>query len=144
VGEAVASGVLGNAPERVGGVTGRGFVPGRSGNPGGQPKGMAEVRAAARSHTALAMATLARCCTAPDAAWAAKVAAATALLDRGWGRPAQPVDLNNQRPLAALPVERLLAALDSLAAAGGGGVAVAAMVAVDAGEAGEGAGDAGG
>ena len=30
-------------PRRLGGVTGRGFVPGRSGNPGGRKKSLAEV-----------------------------------------------------------------------------------------------------
>jgi hypothetical protein len=84
------------------------WQPGQSGNPGGHPKGMAEVRAAARSHTALAMETLATCCRDAKAPWPARVAAAEALLNRGWGKPLQPVDVGDARPLADVPAEVLL------------------------------------
>ena len=66
-----------------------GFQKGQSGNPGGRPKEVAEVRALAREHTRMAIERL--------VAWAesdnprASVAASTALLDRGWGRAAQPL-----------------------------------------------------
>jgi Family of unknown function (DUF5681) len=67
------------------------FQPGQSGNPGGRPKGEGEIRELARQHTATAIATLAEIC-ANGRTDSAKVAAASALLDRGWGRPRQDVD----------------------------------------------------
>ncbi len=78
---------------------------------------MAELRAAARAHTELAITTLATVAGSKTAPAAARVTAAEALLNRGWGRPAQPVDINDSRPLAGVPAERLLAALEGLAAA---------------------------
>ncbi len=63
------------------------FQKGRSGNPGGRPKAVKDVEEAAREHTPLAMQTLAAVCGDPKAPPAARVAASTALLDRGWGKP---------------------------------------------------------
>jgi hypothetical protein len=68
------------------------FAKGRSGNPGGRPKALVEVQEAARAHTAEAVATLARICSDATAPPAAQVSAATALLDRGWGRPVQAIE----------------------------------------------------
>ena len=65
------------------------FKKGRSGNPGGRPKTIGEVRDAARAHTAEAIETLAKWMRSGDAK--ASVAAANALLDRGWGRATQPM-----------------------------------------------------
>lgn len=98
---------------------GRPFQPGQSGNPTGQPKGVREVREAARQHTALAMQTLAEACRAKRAPWSARVAAAEALLNRGWGKPAQPVEVNDARPLAGVPAEVLIAAVAKLRIGGG-------------------------
>ena len=61
------------------------FQPGTSGNPGGRPKGLSEVIALAREHTDLAITTLVDIAKQTKAAPAARVAAASALLDRGWG-----------------------------------------------------------
>ena len=67
------------------------FRPGTSGNPGGRPKGLSEVIALAREHTELAITTLVDIAKQTKAAPAARVAAASALLDRGWGKPAQAI-----------------------------------------------------
>jgi hypothetical protein len=48
------------------------------------------VPALARAQTALAIRTLTGVCGSKAAPAAARVSAAQALLDRGWGRPAQP------------------------------------------------------
>ena len=61
------------------------FAKGKSGNPGGRPKGYQEMQAAARKHTAAALATLVAALSDEKLC----VSAATALLDRGWGKPAQ-------------------------------------------------------
>jgi hypothetical protein len=61
---------------------------GQSGNPGGRPKEVAEIKALARQHTKAAINTLVAIMKAEDATHAARVAAATALLDRGYGKPA--------------------------------------------------------
>lgn len=71
---------------------GKPFAPGQSGNPGGRPKlpeDIKHIREIARQYTAEAVATLATAMT--DGSDSAKVAAAKELLDRGWGKSAQPV-----------------------------------------------------
>jgi hypothetical protein len=65
------------------------FVKGQSGNPGGRPKVVGEVQELARSHTADAVTTLAEIMRDTAAAPAARVAAANALLDRGYWKPLQ-------------------------------------------------------
>ena len=67
------------------------FKKGQSGNPGGRPKVIAEVKELAREHTGKAVETLVSIMTNPKAAAAARVSAANALLDRGYGRPPQHV-----------------------------------------------------
>ena len=53
-------------------------------------KAAADIRSLARAQTALAIRTLTGICGSKAAPAAARVSAASALLDRGWGRPAQP------------------------------------------------------
>ena len=66
------------------------FEKGRSGNPGGRPKGHGEIRDLARRHTATALRTLIEIAEHGENE-SARVSAANALLDRGWGKPAVPV-----------------------------------------------------
>ena len=85
----------------------RGFVKGQSGNPSGQPKGWAELRSACRAHTQAAIDTLVDCLAEADPR--VRVAAATALLDRGWGRPAIAVEVSAKT--GPSPAEAALLAL---------------------------------
>ena len=54
----------------------------------------------ARAHTATALNTLAGIMEQKDAPPSARVSAATALLDRGWGKPAQTVDMTVRKQIA--------------------------------------------
>ena len=73
--------------------TGRGgFKKGQSGNPGGRAKAVVEVRELARKHTSAAVARLVSVMDSAKAPPAAQVAAASAILDRGWGRPTQMIE----------------------------------------------------
>ena len=67
------------------------FQPGQSGNPSGRPKENAEVKALARKHTEGAIATLASIMLDESAKGSERVAAAQALLDRGYGKPTQAI-----------------------------------------------------
>jgi hypothetical protein len=64
---------------------------GQSGNPGGRPKAQGDIRELARQHTPKAIGTLVKVMNDENAPPTARVAASTALLDRGWGRPAQTI-----------------------------------------------------
>jgi hypothetical protein len=65
---------------------GKPFQKGQSGNPGGRPKVVAEIKDLARKHTDEALETLAAIMRNPKASASARVSAANALLDRGYGK----------------------------------------------------------
>ena len=69
------------------------FKPGVSGNPGGRPREIGQVRELARLRTEEAIDVLSTIMNDKDAPPAARCRASEALLDRGWGRAGQPVDL---------------------------------------------------
>ena len=69
------------------------WKPGTSGNPGGRPAFLAEVRQLAQQHTPTAFKTLLEVARSKKANPSARVAAAKELLDRAVGRaPAAPED----------------------------------------------------
>lgn len=68
---------------------GRPFEKGRSGNPGGRPKVAAEVRELARQYTDVAIKALTDIMQDEKSPPAARVSAATVLLDRAYGRAPQ-------------------------------------------------------
>ena len=77
------------------------WKPGQSGNPGGRPREVAEVRDLAREHTPKAIATLAGIMDDAEQPARARVAAAEALLDRGWGRATQPMEVTTPGSIPA-------------------------------------------
>lgn len=88
---------------------GRPFQKGQSGNPGGkaklpeaEKKIIADVREAARECTQAAIDTLKNALSAPSAPWAAKVSAANSLLDRGWGKAREAVEVKVEESLEFL------------------------------------------
>jgi hypothetical protein len=88
-----------------GGVTGRGFQPGVSGNAGGRAKpGSLDIAALARSHAPEAIAALVRGLDDPKH----YVHAAQVLLDRGFGKPKQVIEGDVQ----SLTLQHLIAARD--------------------------------
>jgi hypothetical protein len=70
---------------------GRPFPKGVSGNPGGRPKVLGDVQELARQKSPEAINTLSNIMNDEKAPSAARVAAANALLDRGYGKPTQPI-----------------------------------------------------
>lgn len=74
-------------PKRRG--PGKPFAKGQSGNPGGRPKEVAEVRELARDHTETAVNTLVSIMTNGEQPAAARVRASEVILDRGYGRAPQ-------------------------------------------------------
>jgi Family of unknown function (DUF5681) len=67
-----------------------GFEKGKSGNPGGRPKELTAVRELARQHTFTALNSLVQI-SRTGKNETARVQASTAILDRGWGKPVQPL-----------------------------------------------------
>jgi hypothetical protein len=70
---------------------GRPFPKGISGNPGGRPKVLGNVQELARQRSPEAIETLVTIMNNEKAPPPARVAAANALLDRGFGKPTQPM-----------------------------------------------------
>lgn len=81
------------------------FQKGVSGNPGGRKKGSTEIVMLAREHTTRAIERLAEIMESDDLSAAVK--AATVLLERGYGKPAQEVTGPDGGPIQItwLPVQ---------------------------------------
>jgi Family of unknown function (DUF5681) len=76
--------------------TGRGgFKKGKSGNPGGRPKALANVMHEARRHTPEALKTLVKLMRAAESE-TVRLNAAEAILSRGWGRPVQALQVDGR------------------------------------------------
>jgi hypothetical protein len=92
----------------TGGITRKGFMPGRSGNPGGRPLSLAKATRAMVGEDGMALAEL-WWSIARDPMWrdADRLEASRLLADRGWGKPAvftaldgDPLDLADEERAA--------------------------------------------
>jgi|SRR6185437_1338972 len=92
-----------------GGIRSTSFKKGQSGNPGGRPKQLGDVRDLARAYTAQAIANLIKIAGDSKAPHAARVAANNSILDRGWGKPAQEINANIRRDILSYTDEELAA-----------------------------------
>jgi len=82
---------------------------------------LTEIRSLARSHTRTALRVLVGIMRSDDATPAARVSAANAILDRGWGKTAQPIENGEHGVLELIHrIERIIVYPES---AGGGDVA---------------------
>ena len=97
-----------------GGLRSTSFRKGVSGNPGGKPKNpakiadrktIADVRELAKELTPKAMMALEAVLDSETAPPAAKVSAANAILDRGWGKPKETVETTARTTLEDLVME---------------------------------------
>jgi hypothetical protein len=73
------------------------FKPGQSGNPSGRPKKTPTdyLTQKAREHADEAIGTYLKCLQAEEAPWPAKVSAATEILNRGFGKAKQEMDVSH-------------------------------------------------
>ena len=72
-------------------------------------KTITEIRSLARSHTRTAINALVGVMKSKDATHAARVSAATAILDRGWGRPVQALENGDNGALELIhKIERVI------------------------------------
>jgi hypothetical protein len=78
---------------KPGGVTGKGFVKGKSGNPGGRKPIPEDVKEMCRALSPKAVQALG---VALEEGGAVSVQAARVLLDRAWGTPAQTVTIEDE------------------------------------------------
>ena len=83
------------------------FQKGQSGNPRGRSPQIIEVAKAAREHTTEALETLARIMRDAKATASARVSAAVAILERGWGKAPQVIDLRREIDMKELSDDEL-------------------------------------
>ena len=72
-----------------------------------------DIRSLARQHTALAVKTLVGIAAQHTAPQSARVAAAQALLDRGWGKPKQKIEVNQEITISLADSLARIALLDN-------------------------------
>ena len=89
------------------------WKPGQSGNPGGRPRELADVKALARQHTAEAIETLVELMRSGKTD-SARAAAASELLSRAWGKPSLPLLHENGPPQFVLSEAQHASLLEAL------------------------------
>lgn len=92
-------------------VVGRPFVKGQSGNPNGRPKAPVDIAALARVHGPQCVAVVVDLLASTDER--IRLAAATVLIERGFGKPVQPIAGDPDNPLTVRYVIEMPAAIES-------------------------------
>jgi hypothetical protein len=104
--QAEVSPVLATRNGRTDGITGKGFMPGQSGNPGGRPKSLAKATRALVGYDGMAIVQLwwdiARDETRRDRD---RLEASRLLADRGWGKAPACAAIEEDNPLGLEDVE---------------------------------------
>jgi hypothetical protein len=97
----------GQETTRLGGITGAGFKPRQSGNPGGRPKGLAKTVREVCGGSPLRLAQgLLEIAENPKARDRDRVAAYRELLDRGWGKAPAFASMEADDPLELSDIAR--------------------------------------
>ena len=89
------------------------FPKGQSGNPGGRPKVLGEVQELARQHAPSVIAEFARLALKPKNE-TARIAAIRELLDRGYGRPRQAMEVSAPAADPLDPLRLLMEEIDAI------------------------------
>jgi hypothetical protein len=89
------------------------FAKGQSGNPGGRPRVLGEVQELARQHAPSAIAELARLALKAKSE-TARIAAIRELLDRGYGRPRQAMEVSAPAGDPLDPLRVLMQEIDAM------------------------------
>lgn len=84
------------------------FKKGQSGNPGGRPKADKRLKELAREKTELALNTLIGIAENEKESASARVAAANAILDRGWGKPCQALEHSGEVDNGITEIRRVI------------------------------------
>ncbi len=96
-------------PNSTARTVGRPFTKGASGNPGGRPKMPTELRERAQAYSVEAIDTLRALMADAAQPGSVRVASASAILDRGHGKPVAMVEVRPKRSLADYSTEELFA-----------------------------------
>ena len=98
-----------------GGKRSTSFKPGNNANPSGRPKAIVHLVELARAQTEDSIKTLVEVRDNAEAPAAARVGAANALLDRGWGKASQTItqNINDKRSALDWTTSELIAFLNS-------------------------------
>lgn len=117
------------APEPTKKVYGRPIQKGMVLNPTGRPKDVGKVRELAKQFTREALETIVDLMLCPDEKGSVRLAAAEAILSRGWGRPEQSVNVtHNEVPIEQRTTYDLIRILDELKGEGGGELIEAELI----------------
>jgi hypothetical protein len=81
------------------------WKPGQSGNPSGRPKIPSEIREMARAASPAALQALVDIVNDRDSPPPARVSAANSILDRAYGKPAQPIDGDGEGGAIPMAIE---------------------------------------